>query len=753
MPRVASFLLAFGSGLPSPPGVVAAASPASSLRVCAREAAGERRVVAGGTVIVVAADGAAVAATTGGDGCVSLSLAPGSYRVTVTGPPEGGGSFFDGTVELAAGRGSTVEATLGLAVAETQELVVVERREREGETRRTIRPDEAQRLPGGENDALKSVQNLPGVARAPYGLGMLVVRGAAPGDTRVFLDGHEIPQLFHFGGLNSVFPTEALSRIDLLPGGFGVRYGRTIGGVVDVETREAREGPWKGHVDADLYDASGLAEGPAAKGTTVMAAARRSYVDLLLPALAPGRSLDWTVAPRYYDYQLRIDGRPREDGTRPRLMAYGSDDAFTYVIRRRGADGLAGQYLFRTAFHRVQSTLSRSLPGGFAGSLVPSVGHQLLTIDGGGAIAVRGARTAAGLRAEARGSLSERASLLLGIDAQLQRDSFQVDMADDANSGARSPDRRRIASGAYASAAVGLYAESEIAAGQGLTVVPGLRIDGYQPAAAATFDPRLAARYRFDEHRWTKAYLGLYHQPPQFYEWDARIGNPRLRPARAVQTGIGGGQELSRAVAVEAEAFYKWLDDLPVQAVGDPTDPSARTRLTNERVGRVYGVEALVRRAASERFHGWISYTLSRSERNSPYTRGWKPFQLDQTHILTAVTGLTLRRGWQAGARFRYVTGNPTHVVEEAVYDADADRYVPIPGFRRQARLPPFHQLDLRVDKRWVWSGWTLVGYVDVQNVYSRPNAERLRYDFDYSERRYVTGLPIFPSIGVRGEF
>ena len=46
-----------------------------------------------------------------------------------------------------------------------------------------------------------------GVARAPMGLGMLVVRGAAPGDTRVFLDGQEIPQLYHFGGVASVIFT------------------------------------------------------------------------------------------------------------------------------------------------------------------------------------------------------------------------------------------------------------------------------------------------------------------------------------------------------------------------------------------------------------------------------------------------------------------------------------------------------------------------------------------------------------------
>ena len=127
--------------------------------------------------------------------------------------------------------------------SDTQELIVDAAREQPGETRRSITPAEVRNMPGVSNDALKSVQNLPGVARAPFGAGMLVVRGAAPGDTRVLLDGQEIPQLYHFGGLRSVFPTEALSRIDFLPGGFGVRYGRAIGGVVDVETRGGRHTP------------------------------------------------------------------------------------------------------------------------------------------------------------------------------------------------------------------------------------------------------------------------------------------------------------------------------------------------------------------------------------------------------------------------------------------------------------------------------------------------------------------------------
>src|SRR5207245_276428 len=67
-------------------------------------------------------------------------------------------------------------------------------------TRTTLEREEITRIPGAGGDALRSIQNLPGVARAPFLSGALIVRGAAPADTQVFADGSGIPLLYHFGG-------------------------------------------------------------------------------------------------------------------------------------------------------------------------------------------------------------------------------------------------------------------------------------------------------------------------------------------------------------------------------------------------------------------------------------------------------------------------------------------------------------------------------------------------------------------------
>ena len=62
---------------------------------------------------------------------------------------------------------------------------------------------ELRRVAGAQNDPIKAIQNLPGIARAPFGAGQIVVWGSAPQDTRVYADGVPIPRVYHFGGLRS----------------------------------------------------------------------------------------------------------------------------------------------------------------------------------------------------------------------------------------------------------------------------------------------------------------------------------------------------------------------------------------------------------------------------------------------------------------------------------------------------------------------------------------------------------------------
>ena len=154
----------------------------------------------------------------------------------------------------------------------------------------------------------------------------------------------------------------------------------------------------------------------------------------------------------------------------------------------------------------------------------------------------------------------------------------------------------------------------------------------------------------------------------------------------------------------------------------------------------------------TKRFTGWLAYTLMRSERMDSGTDTWRLFQYDQTHILNVIGTYQLPRNWQIGGRFRYVTGDPATPVTTAVFDSSTNIYSPIYSSKYSTRVPAFHQLDVRLDKTWIYNKWIFTAYVDLWNVYNRANPEQPEYNYNYQKTQYTTGFPILPIIGLRGE-
>jgi hypothetical protein len=99
------------------------------------------------------------------------------------------------------------------------------------------------------------------------------------------------------------------------------------------------------------------------------------------------------------------------------------------------------------------------------------------------------------------------------------------------------------------------------------------------------------------------------------------------------------------------------------------------------------------------------------------------------------------------------VTGNPYTPVVGAYYDAVDDRYVPIRAPAYSGRLDSFNQLDVRFDKKWTFRLWSYSMYLDLQNVYNASNEEGKAYNFNYTQTKPISGLPILPVLGFRGDF
>jgi hypothetical protein len=292
-----------------------------------------------------------------------------------------------------------------------------------------------------------------------------------------------------------------------------------------------------------------------------------------------------------------------------------------------------------------------------------------------------------------------------------------------------------------------------------LAVTPQFRLQvmtfaGYQgtPAAFArgfvSPEPRLALRYRLTARVALKGAVGLYAQPPDPTALSGVFGNPNLTPERGTQYVLGADAELPFGLSGEVDLFWKSMRDLVVSAE-DPGQPP----LDNDGIGRAYGGQLLVRRTLGKRLYGWLAYTLSRSERKDHSGEAWYPFAYDQTNILTLMLTYLLPRGWQVGGRFRYVTGDPYTPVVGSFYDSVSDGYLPISGATNSARLGSFTQLDLRVDKIFTFDRWRFSGYLDVQNVFRADNPEAVGYNYNFQIAHPITGLPLLPILGVRGDF
>jgi hypothetical protein len=261
-------------------------------------------------------------------------------------------------------------------------------------------------------------------------------------------------------------------------------------------------------------------------------------------------------------------------------------------------------------------------------------------------------------------------------------------------------------------------------------------------------DPRFLVRAKVASWLTLKAGFGVYHEAPLNQYLSVLNGNPQLQPEWGLHYVLGAEFQPFSRLHINIEGFYKDLRNLVVTG-----EMRSDAIYNNDGVGRVYGAEALVRLELFHNLFGWISYTLSRSENQDHPNQDWHLFEYDQTHIFTILASYKLPKGFQVGARFRYVTGDPTTAVIGAFYDTGADRYVGINGPFYGSRLPSFTQLDIRVDKTFTFDRWRLALYLDLENATNAANPDAVTYNYNYTQINTINGLPILPVFGIRGEF
>jgi TonB family protein len=714
--------------------------------------------IAGATVTVTDSNNVAHSATTSLDGSWSIpDLPAGKAQVIVAAD---GQSPLASDEDLTAGEETSLTlrlaplpppaATPAVQTEEPVEEVTVrgERPPREV-TKRTVSKEEITHIPGTNGDALLSLQSLPGVARAPPFSGGLIVRGSAPQDTNVFVDGTNIPLIYHLGGFSSVVPSELLEKIDFVPGNYSATYGRGMGGVVEAGLRDPKKDKLHALAQVDLIDTRLVLEGPLlSTGWNFLAAGRRSWFDVWLTPILKGAGYGVTTAPVYYDYQLMLQ---RDLGPRSslRFTLFGSDDLLNIINKSPSASNptFGGDLGAHTNFWRVQARYDNKLTDRAELRLTAAYGNDSQDLGSGDRF-VHTTLSPLSSRLELSMKLSDAIVANFGADLVFERYDLHQRRAPQRRPG--QPDLGPTDT-AITFASSGLlslpafYSEWELTPWRGARIVPGFRADYDSATGRWDLGPRINLRQDLTHgfpRTTLKGGVGIYDQPPTPLQTEPTYGQLGLSSNRSTHYDLGIEQELTSKIDISVDGFYKSFSNQVVAGLG------------NSGSGDAYGAEVFLRYKDDGRFFGWLSYTLSKSKRRSLPGEALSLFQYDQTQALTLVGSYKLGNGWQLGARFRLSSGFLYTPSSFGALDAAAGSQMPADGYPPYGqRLPLFQQLDLRLDKTWNFAGGKLTGYLDIQNVYIAANPQGISYNYNFTQSSYSLGLPIVPSLGLRGEF
>ncbi len=721
-------------------------------------------------------------ATTDAEGKFSIpDVVPGTHTITLSGDkltPIGTQETFEAAKKLEATYDVELKSSTPSDDDSDFEIVVTAPRIGKQVVSTEITAQEASRVPGTQGDVLKVVESMPGVARPAVGSGAIVVWGAAPEDTGVYVDGVRVPRLYHDGGYRSIIHPDLVKSVELVPGGFGAQYGRGLGGLIHVSLRPLDDEKVHGSLAADIIDAAAGLRGPLSDKVHFAVAVRKGYLREVADAVASPEVASLVPLPNFWDSQARIEYAfsKKEKLELGGLVSFDHTDQNLFNPDPSKNKTESKQLVFG----RVWARYTKITDHNDAISVLPYYGHNDSSLDqhfGGTPTELATNADVFGFRASYRTQPAKWLTVSVGLDSEITQSI--VHRSGSVTSPPREGDIYVFGQAPSAqtnsdvwSAIIGSFApyvEADAALFSGaLHIVPGIRVEPYLISVSKTLpqqgtnpnigsfvedtalDPRISARWEIAKRVTVKGAFGVYHQAPAADDLSAVFGNPSLTTSFARHSLAGVAYKLTKTTNIEVTGFYNVMEDLVARNTS--ATPALARALLQDGSGRAYGVQMMLRQEQIGPFFGWISYSISRSERQDAPGLAYRPFDYDQTHTLTVVGALDLGKGWEVGARFRFSTGFPRTPVITGYGDTTYGGQ-PVFGAKNSTRIPPFAQLDARVAKRFKIAKTEAEIYLDVQNVTNTINPEEIVYSPDFKTKGYITGLPILPVLGAKWSF
>lgn len=586
---------------------------------------------------------------------------------------------------------------------------------------------EAREIPGTFGDPLRAVESSPGVTPIYTGVPFFFVRGAPPGDVGYYIDGIRIPLLYHALLGPSVIHPGLIDHVDIYRGAAPARYGSSAGATVTAESRGplSRAG---GEGNLRVFDVGALAETPLAGGRLhAMAGGRYSY-SALIASMLSGATL------AYWDYQTRLS-YDLDRSNRLVLTVFGAFDKFE-ANSKKSTDTGDSENLYGGGlqFHRID--LRDDYANGRTRARIAStVGYDRTSTNSGYL-----KNPNFNNRSFIEHRVSDEFSFNLGHEASVGDYSLKVPSTVAGFDILRAlfPTRRDMMAGAFA--------EASWSPNSWLTLTPGVRADGFRSNRDTAYsqDVRFSSVIQAGRAIRLIESVGTAHQPPGFVPQipGAQLGSLSGGLQSSVQASstaiVQVAEELSASFAVFYANYGNLVDPISQDRSFDLTTIEPDVLMNSRVQGVAYGLEMELKRPFTKRLGGFITYTLSRSERTDKGISSLSGY--DRTHVFQGALSYDLGRNWRVGSRLMAYSGLPAR--------QQLSRGSSIYIFNGDRRAPAFFRLDARIEKRWPFSSkgyWAVV----FEMLNASLSQEVTAYTCATTCKRETSGPVSIPSIGL----
>ncbi len=692
-------------------------------------------------------EGTTTGTTTDANGNYTLLAEPGLYNVTASFIGYNTKTEYEVQLNLSSPRYldfALQENSKSLGEVEVSAQQQFERRPESPVSVNTLGINEIQRNPGGNQDISKVIQALPGVASTPSFRNDIIIRGGGPNENKFFLDGIEIPAINHFatqgssGGPVGMINVNFIREVNLYTGAFPVEKAQSLSSVMDIQLKDGRKDRTGGIFQVGASEVGLTLEGPLSEKTTYIASARRSYLQFLFSLL------DLSFLPTYNDFQAKVKYRI-DDKNQITFLGLGAIDNFKlnldanetelqrYQLRLLPVNeqwnySIGAKYTHFGEKSYTNYILSRFMLNNTAEKFLNNDPDDVQLLDYTSREIENKLRIEHILRGE-----DWRWTAGLGLEeAKYNTRTLDRRVPDGFPDLSYQSDLRFFKYSLFGQATRSFWNEK-------LSLTLGLRADANTFNEEMTnplnqLSPKVAVSYNFtSEWSWNSSY-GIYYQLPPYPTLGYRdaagsLVNTDLSYIRATHYVTGITHYLPFSAKISLEGFYKLYarypfmlrDSITLANLGSDFGVIGIGEATSTSAGQAYGLELLYQQKLYKGWFGTLAYTWERSEfedKNGDLT----PSSWDNGHIITLTMGKKLKKNWEIGIQYQYLGGAPYTPLDLQtsslvnVYDVNQQG---LPDYDRlnTQRLASFNRLNLRIDKKWFFTRWSLDVYLDVQNA------------------------------------